>query len=88
MALVRVRRAAQLTLPAEVRQALKVEEGDYLEAEIVEGGVLLKPVAVVARDQERKQAWKRIQASPPGSSTARPMPTRTSRPRRSGLPER
>jgi AbrB family looped-hinge helix DNA binding protein len=57
MALMRVRRLAQLTLPAEVRRALNVQEGDYLEAEIVKEGVLLKPVAVV----ERKRAWQRIQ---------------------------
>ena len=57
MALMRVRAAAQLTLPAEVRKALNVKEGDYLEAEIVKGGVLLKPVAVV----ERERAWRRMQ---------------------------
>ena len=57
MALMRVRRMAQLTLPAEVRRALNVQEGDYLEAHIVKDGVLLKPVAVVERDR----AWQRIQ---------------------------
>jgi AbrB family looped-hinge helix DNA binding protein len=57
MTLMRVRAAAQLTLPADVRKALNVKEGDYLEAEIVKGGVMLKPVAVV----ERERAWRRIQ---------------------------
>jgi AbrB family looped-hinge helix DNA binding protein len=57
MALMRVRRLAQLTLPAEVRRALNVKEGDYLEAHIVKDGVLLKPVAVV----ERKRAWEKIE---------------------------
>ena len=56
MSLVRVRRLAQITLPAEMRRALNVQEGDYLEAEIVGDGVLLKPVAVV----ERERAWQRI----------------------------
>lgn len=56
MALLRVRRAAQLTLPAQVRQALNVKEGDFLQAQIVKEGVLLKPVAMV----ERKRAWKGI----------------------------
>jgi AbrB family looped-hinge helix DNA binding protein len=56
MALMRVRRLAQLTLPAEVRRALNVQEGDYLEAKIVKGGVLLKPVAMV----ERERAWEGI----------------------------
>ena len=57
MTLMRVRRMAQLTLPAEVRRALNVQEGDYLEAQIVKGGVLLKPVAVV----ERERAWKGVE---------------------------
>ena len=56
MTLMRVRRAAQLTLPAEVLRALNVQEGDFLEAEIVKDGVLLKPVAVV----QRARAWERI----------------------------
>jgi AbrB family looped-hinge helix DNA binding protein len=56
MTLMRVRRLAQLTLPAEVRRALNVQEGDFLEATIVKEGVLLKPVAVV----ERERAWQRI----------------------------
>jgi AbrB family looped-hinge helix DNA binding protein len=54
--LMRIRSAAQLTLPAEVRKALNVKEGDYLEASIAAGGVLLKPVAVV----ERERAWSRV----------------------------
>ena len=57
MTLMRVRRAAQLTLPADVRQALNVKEGDYLEAHITKDGVLLTPVQVV----ERKRAWKSIE---------------------------
>ena len=53
MALVRLRERAQISLPQEVRDALKVKHGDYLEAELVEGGVLLRPVAVVDRDAAR-----------------------------------
>lgn len=58
MTLMRVRRAAQLTLPAEMRRALNVKEGDYLEARIVRGGVLLKPVSVVGRER----AWAGIKS--------------------------
>jgi AbrB family looped-hinge helix DNA binding protein len=54
MALMRVRRMAQLTLPAEVRRALNVQEGDFLEATIVKDGVLLKPVSIV----ERERGWE------------------------------
>lgn len=57
MTLVRLRRAAQLTLPAEVRRALKVKDGDYLEAKITKSGsVLLKPVSIV----EREKSWRRL----------------------------
>ena len=53
MTLVRLRERAQITLPQEVRDALKVKQGDYLDAELVEGGVLLRPMAVVDREAAR-----------------------------------
>jgi AbrB family looped-hinge helix DNA binding protein len=53
MALVRMLRGGQVTLPAEARKALKLKEGDYLDLELTERGVLLKPVAVV----DRAEAW-------------------------------
>ena len=58
MSLVRVKRAAQITLPAEARKALRVKEGDYLEAEVVENGVLLRPVTVI----DRSRAWDELMA--------------------------
>ena len=54
MALVRLKRAAQITLPAALRKQFNLEEGDYLDAEAVEGGILLKPIAVLDRHQARK----------------------------------
>ena len=56
MPLVKVRRAGQITLPAELREQFALEEGTYLEAEAVQGGILLKPMAVV----EREQAWQQV----------------------------
>jgi AbrB family looped-hinge helix DNA binding protein len=56
MALVRLKRAAQITLPAELRKQFHLEEGDYLEAEAVEDGILLKPVAFI----ERQKAWETV----------------------------
>src|SRR3954453_15745581 len=53
MALVRMLRGGQVTLPAEARKALKLKEGDYLDLELPERGVLLKPVARV----DRAKAW-------------------------------
>lgn len=56
MSLVKVKRFAQVTLPPDLRKRFNLAEGDYLEAEAVEEGILLKPVAVV----ERKKAWDRV----------------------------
>jgi AbrB family looped-hinge helix DNA binding protein len=58
MALVRLLRGGQVTLPAETRKALELSEGDYLEAEVREGALVLKPVTVL----DRKTAWKRLLA--------------------------
>jgi AbrB family looped-hinge helix DNA binding protein len=58
MALLKLRRFFQLTLPAELRKQFHLTEGDYLEAEAVEQGILLKPVRVVERKKARKDAGK------------------------------
>src|SRR5436189_3186859 len=56
MALVKVKRFSQVTLPPDLRKRFNLAEGDYLEAEAVEDGILLKPVSVV----ERRKAWDRV----------------------------
>jgi AbrB family looped-hinge helix DNA binding protein len=56
MALLKLRRFFQITLPADLRKQFDLAEGDYLEAEAVEEGILLKPVSVV----ERKKAGKAL----------------------------
>ena len=56
MTLVRVRGRGEITLPRELQEALAIREGDTLEAEAVEGGVLLKPVSAA----ERKAASGKI----------------------------
>ena len=56
MPLVKLHRAGQITLPAELWEQFALEEGAYLEAEAVQGGTLLKPMAVI----ERKKAWQRV----------------------------
>ena len=62
MALLRLKRAAQITIPAELRKRFNLEEGDYLEAEAVEEGILLKPVTVMEREQAR-QALRELLAN-------------------------
>jgi AbrB family looped-hinge helix DNA binding protein len=56
MSLVKVRRAGQITLPIELREQFALEEGTYLEAEAVPGGILLTPKVVV----DRQQAWHQV----------------------------
>jgi AbrB family looped-hinge helix DNA binding protein len=74
MTLVRVLRGGQVTLPAEVRQKLKLAAGDYLEAEVVERGVLLKPVSVVERDQALEQMFAAKARVRPTPEQARKSP--------------
>ena len=50
MPYVKVKERFQVTIPAQVRQALHIEEGDLLEAQVEDGRIVLKPKAVVDRD--------------------------------------
>ena len=51
MTLVRLRRAAQITLPQEIRDAVRLKEGDYLEAAVTESGaIILQPVKIAQRE--------------------------------------
>ena len=54
--LTKLTRNGQVTLPAEARRKLRLKEGDYLEAEVVGDGVLLRPVSVV----DREAAWQQV----------------------------
>jgi AbrB family looped-hinge helix DNA binding protein len=56
MALLRLKRHAQITIPAELRKQFNLEEGDYLEAQATPAGILLKPMSVV----EREKAWDKV----------------------------
>ena len=53
MARTTLRAKGQLTLPEEIRAAARLEEGDLLEAEITEEGILLRPQKVI----DATQAW-------------------------------
>src|SRR6266571_1466919 len=48
-----VRSKGQITLPAGIRKAAHLEEGDPIEVEIVEEGILLRPRKVI----DATQAW-------------------------------
>ena len=43
MDLIKVRGKAQITLPSQIRKALGIHEGDYLEAEVQDNKVVLIP---------------------------------------------
>lgn len=55
MALVKLRRAAQITLPQGLREAFGLKEGDYLEAQATESGILLSPVHIKRREPISEQ---------------------------------
>src|SRR5947209_5406789 len=70
MALLRLRRAAQITLPAELRRQFHLAEGDYLEAEAVKEGILLRPVSIIEREHARKrlvEVMDRVHAKMPST---------------------
>jgi len=51
MTLVRFRRAAQITLPRDLREAARLAERDYLEAGRTESGTILpKPISIAGRE--------------------------------------
>jgi AbrB family looped-hinge helix DNA binding protein len=55
--LVKVKEKFQITLPAELREALHLAVGDLLEATIQDNVIVLKPKVVV----DREQAWAKIE---------------------------
>ncbi len=48
-----MRAKGQVTIPADVRQAARLDEGDLVEVEIVEDGILLRPMKLI----DASQAW-------------------------------
>ena len=63
MSLIKLRSGAQITLPGEVRRALGVREGDYLEAEVVDRGVLLRAATGVDRASARRDLMETLSVS-------------------------
>ena len=56
MTLVRVHRAAQITLPPDIQEAARLREGDYLEAEVTgAGAIILRPVSAAGREPTPEQ---------------------------------
>ncbi len=53
MTLTRIRPKGQITIPEEVRRALRLEEGDLVEVTIEDGSIVLRPKRLI----EASQAW-------------------------------
>jgi len=49
--LVKVSRSGQITIPAAIRQALNLREGDYVEVSLADDRIILTPKQVVDKSQ-------------------------------------
>src|SRR5215217_3995337 len=56
LSVIKMTRNGQITLPAELRKALAVKEGDYIEAQLINGKVQLVPLKATSR----QDAWQNI----------------------------
>ena len=57
MPLVHVKKNYQITIPQKLRNALKIKEGDIIEA-VVEGDlIVLRPKSVVDKIELKRQKW-------------------------------
>jgi AbrB family looped-hinge helix DNA binding protein len=52
MALMKIRKNYQVTIPRDLRDRFNLSEGDYVEVETRNGTIVLKPVKVIQPDQE------------------------------------
>jgi AbrB family looped-hinge helix DNA binding protein len=52
MALMKIRKNYQITIPRNLRNKFNLAEGDYVEMETRNGTIVLKPVKVIQPDQE------------------------------------
>lgn len=66
--LLKIKKWSQITIPVEIRTEFNLSEGDYLEVEQVEEGILLRPVVfqqkevVVQEDVLSEEEWLKLQA--------------------------
>jgi AbrB family looped-hinge helix DNA binding protein len=60
MPLVKVIRNGQITIPKEIRKSFSIEDGDLLEIEPSSSGFLIKPKAVVDRDESAQKFFKQV----------------------------
>ena len=59
MSVVKVLEHGQVTIPKKFREALGLEKGDYAEAELKDGQVVITPKKLV---DKKEKAWERMEA--------------------------
>ena len=70
MTLVTVKPKFQVTIPAKLRRQIDLQEGDLMEATIVEDGILLRPKDVVARNAAADRISSILAHTKPSSEDA------------------
>ena len=60
MELVKVIRNGQITIPKEIRRAFNIKDGDFLEIEKTSSGFLLKPKAVIDKDEATQKFLRQV----------------------------
>lgn len=66
--LLKIKKWSQITIPVEIRTEFNLSEGDYLELEQVDEGILLRPVVfqqkevVGQEDVLSEEEWLKLQA--------------------------
>lgn len=72
MPLITVKPKCQATIPAKLRKNLDLREGDLMEASVVAGGILLRPMEVVDRNAgARRVAAALARLDPPPEDAGR-----------------
>ena len=61
MPTIKILRNGQLTLPAKLRKALDLKEGDLLNAELEKDKIVLKPVTVIEREKIKKRFFQLVE---------------------------
>ena len=64
MEILRLKRHFQITIPLSLREKLGLSIGDYLEADVEDGKIVIRPVKVIHPDQEYffTKEWQEAEA--------------------------
>ena len=71
MSIVTVKPKFQVTIPAKLRRGIDLQEGDILEATLVDDGILFKPKEVVDRVAVASRIAEKFAATRPSSEDRR-----------------